>query len=97
MREYWESDNAEARFLAEHGSVGQWDDDEFLANFGNEGLLPEWPPTVNLPGICVPLSEEPWLRRGTCKTCKTAVALREGEWRHELGFKARLGCLSATP
>ncbi len=94
----WEGDplQAAARFLAEHEAVtGLDDNDTFSIETGHGGLLPPWPPTVNLPGLVVPLAAEPELERSTCAGCGTPVAKREGEWRHELGLSERGGCTEA--
>lgn len=92
----WEGpdDQAGERLRAEHGIVSGWSGDELVLNAGSEGLLPPWPPVVNLPGLCVPIpsgGHEP--ERATCLGCGTRLASREGEWRHEVGLRERGGCI----
>ena len=93
-----DDEQSAARFGAEHGLVGSFDGEVLELHSGNEELLPEWPPTVNLPHLTVPLHPEPApLRAALCSNCGSALKKREGEWRHECGWKARGGCTEATP
>lgn len=97
MKPFWTDpgDASERRFLAEHGTVGRMAGDELVIDAGNGALLPPWPPAVNLPGLMVPLGAEAELERSTCRRCGTAVSRREGEWRHEVSWRDRGGCMTA--
>lgn len=90
-------DSAGDRLRAEHAMTADFGGDELVLEAGHEGLLPPWPPTVNLPGLMVPLSAEPVLDRAVCAGCGTVIARRDGSWRHDLGLVARDGCMDARP
>ena len=96
-RPFWTDDNAESRYLAEHGAVSRFDGDELVIEAGNEALLPPWPPSgYNETGPSVVGST------GTanvlCAVCATPV-VRHGDagWRHEVSYAERGGCSTPWP
>ncbi len=99
--EFWrrlDDEQAAARFGAEHGIVASLSGEVLELAAGSEALLPPWPPVVNLPGLAVPIpAGAPEPDRSVCQECGTALAKREGEWRHEVGFRDRDGCVKALP
>ncbi len=94
-----DDEQAAARFGAEHGIVSSFAGDVLELAAGSEALLPPWPPVVNLPGLAVPIPAggAPEPERAVCGGCGTELAMREGEWRHEVGLRARGGCTKARP